>query len=122
MSIDKYLDRRYHLQKYNCGHFAAEVWKDLFNQDISPFISMIYAPKAERKVDIKTLRVFKRSDKPINKSLVLFHSDGGELHVGVYIRNRVLHIQSSGVRFELLETIAPFFKKVTFYYVDSLYR
>ncbi len=117
MSVDKYLNKVYDKRAYNCAHFVAEVWLDMFGYDLSIALTGFMRPRKERLVAIKDLRCFKKIDSPQDPCIVLFENKKETLHVGMYLRGRVLHIRQSGVHFELLETVSVPFKKVSFYHV-----
>lgn len=117
MNTDKYLSRRYNIQTYNCAHFAADVWYDLFGYDLSLQLTGFMRKKAEREVRISSLRAFKKLDCPKSPCFVWLHSRDIS-HVGVYIDGKVLHIRESGVKLELLDTLTIGYKKVTFYDVE----
>lgn len=119
MSVDKYLNKVYDKRAYNCAHFVAEVWSDMFDYDLSIALTGFMRPRKERHVSIKDLRCFKRIDAPESPCIVLLQNYKEPPHVGIYLRGRVLHIQQSGVNFELLETVSVPFKKVSFYHVKQ---
>jgi len=115
MSVDKYLNKVYCPQNYNCAHLVCEVWKDETGIDISHALQGFLGGRKARRVVLADLRIFKRLKAPLSPCLVQFQSHRDAPHVGIYLRGRVLHITKSGVRFEILETVSIGFKKVGFF-------
>ena len=91
MNLNQFLDRQYDLTAYNCGHFVTEVWKEVTGEDItdlcSDFISTGFA---------KTRRKLERLPRPKNPCLIVMAADHLPPHVGVFIENKVIHLQESG--------------------------
>jgi hypothetical protein len=116
LSVDKYLNKSYCPQKYNCGHLVSEVWFDETGQDISGPMSGFFGGRNDRHMVLSNLRAFKRLKAPVSPCVVLLQSPGRLPHVGIYLRGRVLHISSRiGVRFELLNTFTLGYKKIGFF-------
>lgn len=116
MSIDKFLDRVYIEDKYNCFDFVREVWQDLTGIDIGG----LQTPKMDRR-GLKgdwdyTAAKWVRIDAPKDPCVVLFMRARAIPHVGVYIRGKVLHLpKGSNVRFEDLSVASLGFTRLSYY-------
>lgn len=114
-SVDKYLDRTYHRRDYNCGHFVADVWRDLTGVDISAAVCGLWAPTGQGRASLKQLRAFKRLREPVSPCIALLSPPRGQTHVGIYLRGRILHINPPGVSFDLLEVATLGFAHTRYY-------
>lgn len=115
MNLDQFFSRTYDRNKYNCGHFASEVWKHETNEDISGALTGILVPMPERKAELTARRSFRSLPVPVSPCLVLMRRNGCVPHVGVYLRGRVLHITERGVQFQPLDIATVGFKVIGFY-------
>jgi hypothetical protein len=116
MSVDRFLDRRYDPRRYNCLHFAAEVWAELTGEDAKERLdALIRAAIGEERLQGAAAKRFKRLAAPESPSLVLMKRRGSEPHVGVFIRGRILHITTRGVEF-FPPAIAAFGYQTVSYY------
>jgi hypothetical protein len=116
MNIDKFFGRVYDAREYNCLHFTCEVWADLTGEDIRARMDGLLAGAVEaRKLRRPHVHAFKRLPSPVGPCLVLFQAPKAAPHIGVYLRERVLHIQSSvGVHFIPLQIASIGFTKTRF--------
>jgi hypothetical protein len=95
-TASRYLDRRFHLQRYNCWHFTREVWLDLTGEDLgdrTPESLTRAALLGRFDADVPT---FVLLDGPQEPCLVLMRRAGDVPHVGVYTGGRVLQITRDG--------------------------
>lgn len=115
MSVDRFLNRTYHRDEYNCAHFAAEVWAYETGDDIGAALTGFLAPMRDRQADWSLRRDLRALAFPVSPCLVLMRRPRTTPHVGVYLRDRVLHITESGVVFQPLEIATLGFKVVGFY-------
>lgn len=113
MSVDRYLDRRYDREKYNCLHFARDVWADVTGVDISDLLANVFQPE-DRKVSKELLAKFHRLERPESPCLVLM-TGVMESHIGIFLRGNVLHIHEYGVEFLPLDVACRGFKNIRFY-------
>lgn len=104
-SIDHYLDKKYVKGKYNCAHFAAEVWYDLTGKDIKPFLVGIL-PDSGSVARHSLIKNFTRLKSPVSPCLVLLTHKIMQPHAGVFLFNRVLHLTEAGVRFATLDSVS----------------
>lgn len=119
MSLDRFFNRTYSAQTYNCAHFVCEVWKETQGQDISGPLSGFLRPAKLRKVRASIRHQFERLDGPRSPCIVLMQRPGYAPHVGMFIRGRVFHIQRSGVQFQPIDVAAIGFTQVRFYNVKN---
>lgn len=119
MNVDKYLDRIYDESKYNCAHFVCEVWKDLFNQDISYALNGVLSGPGSRTLHAHSLAIFERLKLPQGHSLALFQQHRRQTHVGIWLKGKILHIGKNGVEWSYLETVCIGFNQVRFYRVKT---
>lgn len=115
MSVDIYLSRSYDRKLYNCGHFAADVWKDITGIDISEAISGLVMPTGKGRAILANLRAFKRLTGPISPCIAMLSPPRGQAHVGIYLRGKILHITELGVHFDYIEVASCGFNHVRFY-------
>lgn len=92
MSIDAFLAEKYDRRINNCLHFAAAAWERLTGDR---------GLAAVREDDIAGLRgVMRRyllvTGPTAAPSIVLMDTLGGEPHIGVCYRRRLLHLTESG--------------------------
>lgn len=104
--VDKYLDREYDLATYNCGHFVVDVWRDLTGEDIQLICDSFMEGK------LNTFRQ-QRQDReklvcpPDNGfCIVLLRNFANEVHAGVWIDGKILHLGETGAKFEPIENVA----------------
>lgn len=113
-SVDKYLSRQYDIKRYNCLHFARDVWLDHTGVDITEHLQNVFHP--DQRTDLrKSLRAFERITEPVDPCLVMMHRPRLAPHVGVYLRGKVLHIWERGVEFLPVALASRGFESVRFY-------
>ncbi|ADP17333.1 hypothetical protein AXYL_04013 [Achromobacter xylosoxidans A8] len=113
MSIDFLLSREYDRQAYNCLHFSAEAWEYLTG-DRRLHLVEERAFRAGRVVEIfRGLR--RQADPTVAPSIALMDAPDGQLHMGVCLRRRLLHINESGPQFFLVEAISATYRNMRFY-------
>lgn len=99
---DKYLDAKYDKKKYNCFHFASDIWRELTGEN-----TIVGSP-----ADMK--KHFERTPVPISPCLAVF-TGKNETHIGVYIEGKILHLTKEGAVRERLASVKAHFSKVSFY-------
>lgn len=100
---DKYLDRQFSWESYNCWHFARDVWKELSGDELRA-ASPEQAQSAYRQIH-----------QAVSPCLVLFQGVAPIPHVGVYYQGRVLHLREDGARYQPLHLARIGFHTVTFF-------
>lgn len=119
MSIDKFLDKIYHEEHYNCAHFVCEVWKELKGYDISKTLAGALTRPSRRSLVAHDLRTFELLTVPSSPCVALFQSKRKDTHVGIWFLGKILHITSNGVEWTLMETVLMNFNSVRFYNVKK---
>jgi hypothetical protein len=122
VNLDKYFDKIYDESEYNCAHFVCEVWKDLFNQDISGPLNGVLRAPGQRRLSAHDLAVFEPVGTPTGPCLALFQIWRKQPHVGIWINGKVLHITEKGVEWTYVETFSVSFNQVRFYNVKKDYN
>lgn len=118
-SIDEYLSRQHNMKEYNCWDFLREVWLDITGVDVGH-----RTPSSCSREEMKALFQHGANDEPLFKRLanrkdpcIVLMMRGNMLpHVGVYLRDRVLHLpEKSYTKFEPIEQATLGFKEVRYY-------
>lgn len=114
-TVDKYLNKRFNLHHYNCWDLVREVMIELTGKDIGDrtpnpptALSRIRKFNDEEKDFIKL-------DKPESPCIVLFKRKKGIPHVGVFWKNKVLHLPETGAKYQPLNIVAVTFTDIGFY-------
>ncbi|HEX4302826.1 MAG TPA: hypothetical protein VHZ78_08530 [Rhizomicrobium sp.] len=115
-SVDPFLARRHRGDAYNCLHFARDVWQAHVGVDIGERLKALREGAADRRVHKGDVAAFEALDGPQDPCLVLlWQQNGGDSHVGVYLRGRLLHLTEKGVRFERLDLALDGYASPRFY-------
>jgi len=111
-SVDPYLDRHYDRKKYNCFHFARDVWFDLTGVDILPDEE----PDLDRKF-LKLSHFKSRVKHPqlVDPCIVIMSREKCESHMGVYLRGNLLHLREPGAVHQPLELASMGFDILRYY-------
>lgn len=112
--VDDFLDRRRVPGVYDCLDFTVEVWRAETGEDLTGRLhSLVGAGKASRQIG-EAARRFRKLAKPADPCLVVMHGLCGDLHIGVYLRGRVLHLLARP-EFMAVDVASRGFSKVSFY-------
>lgn len=115
MSIDKFFDKRYNPDSYNCVDFCAEVWKHLTGEDRTALIASLQGPIEGRTLDRSILAGIVRLAKPVSPCIAIMQRPKAAPHVGIYFKDRILHITERRVEFQPPEIAAMAFQTVGYY-------
>jgi hypothetical protein len=116
VSVDRYFQRRYNAKDYNCAHFVCEVWADIKGDDLTIALRGLLCPWSDRRAVIGDLRAIRMLSAPESPCVVYMHSRLRDTHVGIFIRDRVLHLtERSGVQFQPLDVASLGFQRVRFF-------
>lgn len=113
--LDQFFFKRYNKDRYNCGHFVAEVWKVVTGQSIDTAMGSFLRPASERDAPASIRAHFSRILAPDAPCIVLMTRPHSEPHVGIYLDGKVLHIHEYGTEFQPLDVASRGFRKVKFY-------
>lgn len=113
--VDRYLQKTFNYQTYNCYHFVRDVWLELTGIDLGDQVpdqksSSIYNEKA-----LQVANTLTALDTVQNPSIVLFQRLRVEPHIGVYFDGRVLHLSRHGAYYMPLDQVSAGYTKVSFY-------
>lgn len=116
MNIDAHLlDREYDDDAYNCAHFAVDAWKHLTGGDISTHMEGFTRDRNSRSALSGLRRLFAPLASPVSPCVALYHQPTAAPHVGMYWRDKVLHITRAGVLWQRPEIAALGFTRVRYY-------
>lgn len=115
MSVDIYLDRIYDYRKYNCLHFARDVWLDLTGVDIGDSLNGLMGNPEDREPSKSHFKRFQRLASPITPCLAMMVRPQNAPHIGVFLNDRILHISPNGVTFQHPEVASFGFTSVRYY-------
>ena len=93
------MKKRYHADSYNCAHLVADAWRAETGEDIASLLRGFMRPKGQRSVEADKMRTFRKLDRPESPSIVVMRQGKNRLHVGMYLRGRILQIRQDGVTF-----------------------
>lgn len=108
-SVDKYFGQVYDRQTNNCLHLAARVWADETGQEFQGVFEFLHG-----KCSLSTARKFTKLEKPVSPCIVIFKG-GEDLHVGIYLRGKILHFAEDGVQYQPLHVVSLGFLETVFY-------
>lgn len=110
-SVDALLVRRYDAKNYNCLHLAAEFWKERTGEDILERLAGVLNGITRAHV-----AGFTRLQAPLSPCLALMRQRmGGVMHVGVFYKNRILHITPQRVEFQPVQVVTARFTGIRYY-------
>lgn len=114
--VDDYLGKRFHLKRYNCWHFARDVWRDITGEQLydftPPFLDKEALTLAAEDARHKFVRVTGDALQPL---LVLATTPCDSPHIGVLYNGRVLHLRQAGALYEKLDSFKVGFTGINFY-------
>ncbi len=111
MSIDALLDQVYDRKTNNCLHFAASAWQHLMGDN------RLHSIREANVLGVKSvMRQFQKVAGPtVAPSVVLMESASGDVHIGVCMRRRLLHLCERGAEFMPFECYAGVYHGMRFY-------
>lgn len=116
MRLARFFNRKYDFNHYNCVHFVVEIWQELTGDDIAPYLNGFMQNNGVKKGNITKLKQFVRLSEPKSPCVVLFQNKHQESHIGVFIGNKIIHIQEErGVQYQPLSVVKIGFNRVSFY-------
>jgi hypothetical protein len=115
MSIDPLLGKTYDHKKYNCAHFAVDVWRIITGDDISHALGSFLDDPRVRSTPRENRHMFRRSDQPCDPCLVLMRNKRSQPHVGVYHDGRVAQLTEIGAENTTMEVATRGYNYVRFY-------
>src|SRR5579862_2384945 len=110
-SVDPFLDRvpsRY----YNCLDFAREVWLAMTGEDITERMTRLIGDFSQRRATHSGMKGFTRLDGPVDPCFVVMQCRGVDPHIGIFHKNRILHLAQRGAEFQPLQVVKLMFRSV----------
>lgn len=114
MSVDKWLNKVYRDDKYTCSDFTREVWLDLTGIDIAPALQGLLQAHDGRGLRKAHVAHFKVLAGPCDPCLVVMQRPRSPVHIGVYLRGKILQITERGVEFRTVAIATQFYKSHRF--------
>lgn len=114
-TVDKYLGKKFSIVSYNCWDLVREAWLDLTGDDIGKRTPIPPTLRAMKERFLNEESHFMKVDKPVSPCIVLFKRYRLLPHVGIFFKNKVLHIRETGVEYQPLSVASFGFKEVGFY-------
>ena len=112
-SVDEYLGRRFDPERYDCLHFAREVWRAATGEDLEERLPGFFGAASARRLAPGLFKPFRRLETPSEPCLVLLQRPGCAVpHVGVFVLGKLLHLRPSGPTHEDLGDAAIGFTRV----------
>ena len=84
-------------------------------EDLSEVLAGFMKPRRDRKVEQEHMRKFTKLDTPQSPSIVVMRQGKNRLHVGMFIRGKILQIRQGGVTFLPIHTATMGYTRVRFY-------
>jgi hypothetical protein len=96
---------------YICADLVAEAWKNETGQDIRHLLGV------GERTGICSLghHMLRRVSRPVSPCVVLLRRAKVEVHVGIFVRGRVLHLSETGPVRQLLSVASIGYTSVRFY-------
>lgn len=113
MSFDDLFNKKFNKNNYTCADFVCEAWKELTGFEIKNKFGSFLKPNG--KINFKARRDFKRLEKPESPCVVLMLDKKRSPHVGIFYKNKVIHIKESHVEYQPLNIVSRGFEQVRFY-------
>lgn len=107
--VDRYLDRQFDLDSYNCWDFTREVWLALTGKELA--VLRDWLPDTVSQAQVKYVEL----KQAVSPCVVLFQGRSALPHAGVYYNGRVLHLRQQGVRYQPLHLARIGFHTTLFY-------
>lgn len=105
--VDRWLDRKFQPgpHGYNCFAFARDVWVELTGVDLGQQTPEHRSAALYQDRALQVANTLQPLEKPASPCLVLLLGARTEPHVGVYYRNKILHLNEKGVYYQPLSDI-----------------
>lgn len=93
----KYEAISYDDARYNCLHFACDVYHDMTSIDLSADVSELCTTRSQRQVCPEKLGHFILIDAPITPCLAVLRSPTN-VHCGIYLDGNIVHLDDTGIK------------------------
>ncbi len=115
-SVEKFLLKEYDAQRYNCWHFACEVWSAITGQiyNAAP-IDKLDNPSYLHERALQMAGQFVTLPQPRDPCFVLMRRQRLTPHVGIYIKGNILHLNERGAFYAAADHVTAIFPTVTYH-------
>ena len=110
----KYKNVVYDDARYNCLHFACEVYHDLTGIDLSSDVKELCTTRNQRQVCPEKLSHFILIAAPKSPCIAVLRS-ATNVHCGIYIDGNILHLDQSGINSQAPHIAQRQFSSVKYY-------
>jgi hypothetical protein len=111
VSVDSFLGEKYDRKHNNCLHFAGRAWAHLTGDQ-----SLKEATESDIHSFKDVMRKYSKTTSPtVEPSIAVMETLHGDVHVGICVRRRLLHLDRSGAQFLPIETMVLTHKNMRFY-------
>ena len=112
--IDPFLGRR-RTPDYTCLHLARDVWLSETGQDLADRLPGLFAAHTAPRLTRREIAGFDRLNAPQSPCLAVMSGFGPELHIGIFVRGRIIHLTRRSVEFMEPDVAVRGHSKVRFY-------
>lgn len=114
------MGKQYDTDNYHCAHFVVDVYRSMYGNDMAEALSCFLFPVDKARADIGIRKKFQRVHKGKTGDILVLHHFTGETHVGIFYKDKVMHLSREGVIMAYIEYVKLGFKRGRIYrYVGS---
>ena len=110
---DEVVLKKFNKKEYTCANFVCDAWKELTGLEIKNKFGSFLKP--DGKINFKVRKNFQRLEKAISPCIVLMLDKKRSPHVGIFYKNKVIHIKETHVEYQPLDIVSRGFEQVRFY-------
>lgn len=115
-ATDRFLDRSFDANKYNCLHFTREVWLAMTGEDIQEKLgALLTLASAERRALAPKAMLFEEIVVPVDPCFAVMQRPRFAPHIGIYFNRAVLSLEEHGVQYLPLRIAMLGFNRVRYY-------
>lgn len=114
MSLDSLMGKRY-TATYTCLNFACDAWELETGQKLNDKVLSLLTAKSSRVVAREELNEFELLKEPVSPCVVILRKQLRPLHIGIYVRGKVIHLTDDGVRMQPLDHLKLCYDRLRYY-------
>lgn len=95
IDLSKYHAVTYDDKRYNCLHFAVDIYKDITGNDMGLFVDELMTDKDHRTINPSKLKNFTQIPTPVSPCLAIMR--GQAVHAGIFYQNTIIHLTDGGI-------------------------
>lgn len=96
IDLSKYHAVTYDDKRYNCLHFAVDIYKNITGNDMGLFVDELMTDKHHRIINPAKLKNFTQIHTPTDPCLAVMR--GQAVHAGIYYSNTIIHLTEAGIQ------------------------